>query len=104
MNLRIEPTREAKELLWKLERKKAFRDQFESAAEFIEFSLKAAWVFTTSIHLGRSKTMISFSEYCRQLDEKKDTEKRMEDAYKKKQRERKIRKLLAFDSHWKNLS
>lgn len=48
--------------------------------------------------------MISFNEYCRRLDEKKDTEKRMEDAYKKKQRERKIRKLLAFDSHWKNLS
>ena len=45
MNLRIEPTREAKELLWNLERKKAFRDQFESAAEFIEFSLKAAWDF-----------------------------------------------------------
>ena len=43
MNLRIEPTREAKELLWKLERKKAFRDQFESATAFIEFSLEAAW-------------------------------------------------------------
>ena len=42
MNLRIEPTREAKELLWKLERKKAFRDQFKSAAAFIEFSLEAA--------------------------------------------------------------
>ena len=48
--------------------------------------------------------MINFSEYCRQLDEKKDTEKRMEDAYKKKQRERKIRKLLAFNSHWRGLS
>ena len=45
MNLRIEPTREAKELLWKLERKKAFRDQFESATAFIEFSLEAAWDF-----------------------------------------------------------
>ena len=45
MNLRIEPTREAKELLWKLERKKAFRDQFESATAFIEFSLEAAWSF-----------------------------------------------------------
>ena len=42
MNLRIESTREAKELLWKLERKKAFRDQFESATKFIEFSLEAA--------------------------------------------------------------
>ena len=45
MNLRIEPTRDAKELLWKLERKKAFRDQFESATAFIEFSLEAAWDF-----------------------------------------------------------
>ena len=45
MNLRIEPTREAKELLWKLERIKAFRDQFESATAFIEFSLEAAWDF-----------------------------------------------------------
>ena len=45
MNLRIEPTREAKELLWKLERKRAFRKQFNSAAEFIEFSLEAAWNF-----------------------------------------------------------
>ena len=25
--------------------------------------------------------MISFNEYCSRLDEKKDTEKRMEDAY-----------------------
>lgn len=48
--------------------------------------------------------MISFNEYCKRLDEKKDTEKRMEDAYKKKQRERKIRKLLAFNSHWRGLS
>ena len=45
MNLRIESTKEAKELLWKLERKKAFRDQFESATAFIEFSLEAAWDF-----------------------------------------------------------
>ena len=45
MNLRIEPTREAKELLWKLERKKAFIEQFESATTFIEFSLGAAWDF-----------------------------------------------------------
>ena len=45
MNLRIEPTRKAKDLLWKLEHIKAFRDQFESATEFIEFSLEAAWDF-----------------------------------------------------------
>ena len=48
--------------------------------------------------------MLSFKEYLRQLDEKKDTEKRMEVAYKKKQREKKIKKLMAFDSHWKGLS
>ena len=29
---------------------------------------------------------------------------RMSDAYKKKQREKKIRKLAAIDSHWKGLS
>ena len=48
--------------------------------------------------------MISFNEYCKRLDEKKDTEKRMDAAYKKKQREKKIKKLLAFNSHWKGLS
>jgi len=45
MNLRIEPTKKAKDLIWKLERKKAFREQFESASSFIEFSLEAAWNF-----------------------------------------------------------
>ena len=45
MNVRKESTREAKELLWKLERKKAFIEQFESATTFIEFSLRAAWDF-----------------------------------------------------------
>ena len=48
--------------------------------------------------------MLSFKDYCKRLDEKKDTEKRMEVAYKKKQREKKIKKLLAFDSHWRGLS
>ena len=48
--------------------------------------------------------MLSFKEYCHQLDEKKDTEKRMKVAYKKKQREKKIKKLLAFDSHWEGLN
>lgn len=48
--------------------------------------------------------MLSFKEYCRHLDEKKDTEKRMEVAYKKKQREKKIKKLLALDSHWSGLA
>jgi len=48
--------------------------------------------------------MLNFKDYCRQLDEKKDTEKRMESAYKKKEREKKIKKLLAFNSHWRGLS
>ena len=42
MNLRIEPTKKAKDLLYKLERKKGFKDQFESATAFIKFSLEAA--------------------------------------------------------------
>ena len=45
MNLRIEPTKKAKDLLYKIERKKAFREQFDSATAFIEFSLEAAWNF-----------------------------------------------------------
>ena len=48
--------------------------------------------------------MLSFKEYCRQLEEKKDTEKRMEDAYRKKKRSAKLRKMLAFSSVWKNFS
>ena len=47
--------------------------------------------------------MLNFKDYCRQLDEKKDTEKRMESAYKKKEEEKKIKKLLAFNSHWRGL-
>ena len=45
MNLRIEPTKKAKDLLYKLERKKTFRDQFENATAFIEFSLEHALDF-----------------------------------------------------------
>jgi hypothetical protein len=48
--------------------------------------------------------MLNFKQFCHQLDEKKDTEKRMDAAYKKKQREKKIKKLLAFNSHWRGLS
>ena len=58
MNVRIEPTREAKELLWKLERKKAFRDQFESAAEFIEFSLEQALEFYDRKPFGEIKKYV----------------------------------------------
>tara|TARA_S200002703_G_scaffold739_2_gene1319 strand:- start:1967 stop:2155 length:189 start_codon:yes stop_codon:yes gene_type:complete len=35
---------------------------------------------------------------------KSDVEKRMSDAYAKKKRMSKIKKLLAVDSHWRNLS
>lgn len=35
---------------------------------------------------------------------KNDLVQRMSDAYKKRQREKKIRKLAAIDSHWKGLS
>ena len=60
MNLRIEPTREAKELLWKLERKKAFRDQFESATAFIEFSLEQAVDFYNRKPFGEIKKYAQF--------------------------------------------
>ena len=45
MNLRIEQTPKAKNLLWKLERKQSFKKQFESANAFIEFSLETALQF-----------------------------------------------------------
>ena len=35
---------------------------------------------------------------------KSDVERRMSDAYAKKKRMSKIKKLLAVDSHWRNLS
>ena len=35
---------------------------------------------------------------------KEELEKRRSDAYQKKQRQKKIRKLAAMDSHWKGLS
>ena len=35
---------------------------------------------------------------------KSDVEKRMSDAYQKKVRQKKIRKLAAIDSHWRGLS
>ena len=48
--------------------------------------------------------MISFNEYCKKLDEKKDTQKRMEDAYRKNNRSAKLRKMLAFSNVWRNFS
>lgn len=35
---------------------------------------------------------------------KSDVERRMSDAYQKKVRQKKIRKLAAMDSHWRGLS
>tara|TARA_B100001094_G_scaffold245370_1_gene241818 strand:+ start:68 stop:235 length:168 start_codon:yes stop_codon:yes gene_type:complete len=35
---------------------------------------------------------------------KEDLEKRMSDSYAKRQRKKKITKLMAMDSHWKGLS
>ena len=60
MNLRIEPTRKAKDLLYKLERKKAFRDQFESATAFIEFSLEQALEFYARKPFGEIRRYAQF--------------------------------------------
>ena len=60
MNLRIEPTRKAKDLLYKLERKKAFREQFKSANEFIEFSLEQALEFYDKHTFGEIKKYARF--------------------------------------------
>ena len=48
--------------------------------------------------------MLSFNEYCNRLDEKDGAASKLEVAYKKKKREKKIKKLLAFSSHWTGLS
>ena len=47
---------------------------------------------------------MTFNEFCRQLDEKESTADKLELSYKKKQREKKIKKLMAFNSHWKGLT
>ena len=60
MNLRIEPTKKAKDLLYKLERKKAFREQFDSATEFIEFSLEQALEFYDRKPFGEIKKYAQF--------------------------------------------
>ena len=46
--------------------------------------------------------MLTFKEFCRIEEENAAT--RMEKAYQKKQREKKIKKLLSIDSHWKGLN
>ena len=46
--------------------------------------------------------MLTFKKFCR--IEEESTAKRMEKAYQKKQRDKKIKKLLSTDSHWKGLN
>ena len=60
MNLRIEPTKRAKDLLYKLERKKAFREEFDSATAFIEFSLEHALEFYDRKPFGEIKKYAQF--------------------------------------------
>ena len=60
MNLRIEATKKARDLLYKLERKKAFREQFESANAFIEFSLEQALEFYDRKPFGEIRKYADF--------------------------------------------
>ena len=60
MNLRIEPTKRAKDLLYKLERKKAFREQFDSATAFIKFSLEQALEYYDRKPFGEIKKYAQF--------------------------------------------
>ena len=60
MNLRIEPTKKAKDLLYKLEREKAFQEQFESANAFIEFSLEQALEFYDRKPFGEIRKYAQF--------------------------------------------
>ena len=46
--------------------------------------------------------MLTFKEFCK--IEEESTAKRMEKSYQKKQREKKIKKLISIDSHWKGLN
>ena len=46
--------------------------------------------------------MLTFKEFCKMEEE--NAVKRMEKAYQKKQRDKKIKKLLSIDSHWKGLN
>ena len=47
--------------------------------------------------------MLTFKQFCILLD-KENAAKRMEKAYQKKQRKKKIEKLVALDQHWKGLN
>jgi hypothetical protein len=42
MNTRIENTQKVRDLLWKLEYSSTFRNQFDSAQEYVEWSLEKA--------------------------------------------------------------
>ena len=46
--------------------------------------------------------MLTFKQFCR--IEEESAAKRMEKAYQAKQREKKIKKLIAMDTHWKGLT
>ena len=46
--------------------------------------------------------MLTFKGFCQIAEE--NAAKRMGKAYQKKQREKKIKKLLSTDSHWKGLN
>ena len=46
--------------------------------------------------------MLTCRQFCK--IEEENVAKRMEKAYQKKQRDKKIKKLLSTDSHWKGLS
>ena len=47
--------------------------------------------------------MLTFKEFCRFLDEE-SASKRMEKAYQKKKRQKKIEKLITYDKHWSGLN
>ena len=46
--------------------------------------------------------MLTFKQFC--MIEEESTVKVMEKAYQAKQRKKKIKKLLAIDTHWKGLT
>ena len=60
MNRRIESTKKARDLFDRLERKRAFREQFESATDFIEFSMEAALEFYNRKPFGSIKKYVQF--------------------------------------------
>ena len=47
--------------------------------------------------------MLTFKQFC-SLQEEESASKRMDKAFQKKQRQKKIEKLVAQDAHWAGLS